>query len=227
MYSPTLIESRRLLASSGAISGGAASFVVHAVLIAAAVYATLTATRAVEHARLIVDIALLTPEPPPPPRAALPTLAPPPPGFATLEIPKVVLSEIPPPSSGPFDPTRFSGIGLEAAAPVSRPVAAPAAEPAAVYDEALIEELPERVGGAAPRYPPMLLAARISGQATIECIVDTLGRVEPGSIRTVRATHAMFGQAAAEAVAGWQFRPGRIAGRAVRARVHVPVNFST
>ncbi len=225
MYTPTLIESRRPLASSGAISGGAVSFVAHAALITAAVYLTLTATKAVEQARRIVDITLLTEEAPPPPRAALPTLAPPP-GFATLTIPNVILTEIPAPSQAPFDPTRFSGVGLEAPAPVVREVAARAAEPAAVYDAEMIEELPERVGGAVPRYPPMLRAAKIPGQATIECVVDTLGRVEPGSVRSVRATHALFAQAAAEAVATWEFRPGRIAGRAVRARVNLPVNFS-
>ncbi len=226
MYSPTLIESRRPLASGGAISGGALSFVGHAALITAAVYATLSATKAVEQARLIVDIPLLQEEAPPQPRAALPALTMPTVGFATLEIPKVILAEIPAPSREPFDPTRFSGVGVEALAPVARPAPARAPDAAAVYDESLIEELPRRVGGAVPRYPPMLMAAKIPGQATVECIVDTLGRVEPGSIRSVRATHALFAQAAAEAVATWEFRPGRIAGRPVRARVNLPVNFS-
>ncbi len=225
MYSPTLIESRRPLPSGGAISGGAASFVLHAGLIAAAVYATLSVTRAVEAPRLIVDIALLEQEAAPPPPANLPRLAPPPTGFATLEMPSVMLTEIPAPSREPFDPARFSGVGLEAAAPVIRDVAPQAPEPAAVYDESLVEDLPQRLSGAVPRYPPMLLAARITGQAIVECVVDTLGRVEPGSIRTVRATHEQFARAASEAVATWQFRPGRIAGQPVRARVNLPINF--
>jgi TonB family protein len=227
MYAPTLIESRRPLASGGAIGGGALSFLIHAALIAAAVYATLSVTRVVEQARLVVDLALPREEtPPPPPRTELPTLAPLPAGFRTLEIPTTILTEIPPPSRAPFDPTGFTGIELEAATPVA-PVAAagtPAAD--AVYDESLVEQLPVRIGGDSPRYPPMLQAARIPGQATVECVVDTLGRVEPGSITTVRSTHELFARAAAEAVATWRFRPGRIAERPVRARVRLPINFT-
>ncbi len=225
VYVPTLLESRHPLASRGAVGGGALSFLIHGALIVAAVYATLSVTRAVEAPRVIVDIALQEQKAPPPPVTELPRLAPPPTGFATLDIPTVVLSEIPPPSREPFDPTRFSGIGLAAAAPVIRDAAPRAPEPEAVYDETLVEELPQRVSGDVPRYPRMLQAARITGQAIVECIVDTLGLVEPGSIRTVRATHELFAKAAREAVATWQFRPGRIAGQPVRARVNLPINF--
>lgn len=223
-YVPTLIESRHPRATRGAVGGGAASFVLHAALIAAAVYATLSVTRTVERPKLIVNLPLLREQAPPPP-AELSRLAPLP-AFATVEIPTAILTEIPPPSRAPFDPTRFSGIGVEVVAPVSGDVAARATERADdVYDEAMVEELPERVGGVLQRYPPMLLAAHISGEVVVECIVDTLGRVESGSIRIVRSTHRLFGQAATDAVATWTFRPGTIAGRAVRARVTIPVRF--
>ncbi len=89
----------------------------------------------------------------------------------------------------------------------------------------MAEELPERVSGSAPRYPPVLLDARITGEVTVECVVDTLGRVERGSTRIVRSTHRLFEEAANDAVTTWRFKPGRIGGRAVRVRVSVPVLF--
>ena len=230
MYAPTLLESRRRLASRGAVGGGAVSFAVHSALIAAAVYATMFATRAAIQGRLVVDLPpYQQPETAPPKPALLTTLGPPPPGFNTLVIPTDILAEIPPPSHAPFDPASFAGVGVRSASPwgssgdtLER--AAPRAEP--IYEEAMLEELPFRLSGEAPRYPALLMSARIEGETVLELVVDTAGLIEARSLRIVRSTNRLFDQSALVSAATWRFRPAKIGGMVVRARVHFPVRFT-
>lgn len=229
-YVPTLIESRHHLASRGGVEGSFLSFILHSALMAAAVYGTMAVTEAVVESRLIIDVALPGQEAPPPPRPEQPVFGQAPLAFNRLEIPTVVLSEIPPPSSAPFDPTSFAGVGVEASAVWGRaPVVAARAQPArdSVYAADLLEERPVRVGGAAPVYPKLLQDAGIRGQVDVEFVVDTSGHVEPRSVRVLRSTNQLFDQAALEAARTWVFRPGRIGARPVWARVWLPVNFTS
>jgi TonB family protein len=227
-YVPTLLESRRPLTSGGAVGGGALSFVIHAGVIAAAVAATMVTTRAVVERHLVMDVALLTQEAPPPPAAEVPFLGQPPAGFSTLEIPTTVLTEIPSPSQAPFDPTSFSGVGVASSSPWGRAPqvtarAAPVAE--TVYAVEVVEELPVRLSGASPEYPALLKSARIAGQVVVEFVIDTAGRVEPGSLRVLRSTNELFEAPALRAVAGWIFQPAKLGGNTVRVRAHQPLNF--
>jgi periplasmic protein TonB len=58
----------------------------------------------------------------------------------------------------------------------------------------------------------------------VEFIVDERGRViEP---RVVRSTNRIFDDATLQAVAKWQFEPGRRDGKIVRFRMSAPVVFS-
>ena len=230
MYVPTLLESRRPLVSRAAFRGGAASFVLHTALITAAVLATMVATRTVEQGRIVVDLRFFEQEPPPPaPAAAVPAFAQPPLGFSTLDVPAAIPVDIPPPSQAAFDPASFSGVGLAGGTPWGRARDTVAAAPRApaIYEMEMVEELPVLVGGADPKYPPLLRAARITGQVVLEFVVDTAGAVEPGSVRLVRSTNRLFEQPALDAATTWRFRPARIGGMPVRARVHFPVNFLT
>ena len=168
-------------------------------------------------------VARSAPAPRPP---DLPTIAPPPVAFSTLEIPTTVLSFIPPPSHAPFDAASYSGLAIEAAAPFGRDTAArPLVSADAVYAAEVLEERPERIGGAAPQYPDLLRNAGIGGRVRLEFVLDTAGRVETGSARVLESTHELFSRAALAAVASWIFRPGRIDGRAVKVRVRMPVDF--
>lgn len=224
---PTLIESRRPLASGGALGGGALSFFVHSALIAAAIYATFHVSEVAQVARLIVTIPLLEEQAPAPPPAAAPVLGVVPTGFNTLAIPATILPDIPPPAREPFDPTSFSGLG------VANPVAwghvaatAPRVRADSVYSTDVVEELPLQVSGPAARYPDLLRTARISGQVMLEFVIDSTGHPEAGSFRVVSSTHRLFTQPALDAVAAWLFRPARIGGRAVRSLARMPVVFS-
>jgi protein TonB len=224
MYAPTLLETRRPRTSGGSLGTGAVSFVIHAALIAAAVYASLH-TKALETVgRLIIDVPLY--QAPAPRLPDLPTFAPSPVAFNTLAIPTAIPAVIPPPSSAPFDAASFSGLGVEAAFPLGRDtVAHPAVRANAIYAAEVLEERPERLGGTAPRYPDLLRKAGIGGRVRLEFVLDTTGRVEAGSAHVLESTHALFSQAALEAVGTWIFRPGRIDGRAVKVRVRMPVEF--
>ena len=220
----SLIESRHATAYRSALGGGAASFLVHSTLIAGAVYATLHGSEAPSPLRIVADIRL-TELPQAPATAAtnlgmlVPLLGP-----VRVAVSAVIPPVIPPPSAVPFDPTRYSGVGPDSGV-LGPNHPGPAVSPTAVYASTMVEERPERIGGPVPRYPEMLRQAGIEGQVVVECVIDTLGRAEPGSIRVVSSTHALFEQPAREAVAASVFRPARLDGRAVRVRVQLPLNF--
>ena len=219
---PTLIESKRPLASGGALGGGALSFFIHSALIAAAVYATFHPAEVVEVARLIIDMPLLQEQAPEPPRPQMLGAVP---AFSTLAVPTTILPEIPPPAWAPFDPTSFSGLGVANPVAWGTVAAAPPPRRDSVYSTEMLEELPVRISGPAARYPDLLGAARITGRVTLEFVIDTAGRAEAGSLRVASSTNRMFDRPAIEAVSAWLFRPGRIEGHAVKALVRLPVDF--
>jgi protein TonB len=67
-----------------------------------------------------------------------------------------------------------------------------------------------------PRYPDMLRTQRVEGQVVVAYVVDSLGRVEPNSIRMVESAHPLFEPAVRQAVLASRFRPAEWRGRAVR-----------
>jgi hypothetical protein len=55
--------------------------------------------------------------------------------------------------------------------------------------------------------------------------VDTLGRIEPGSIVTIQSTHSLFEAAARRSITTCRYRPGRFSNRPVRVKVQFPFTF--
>jgi len=88
-----------------------------------------------------------------------------------------------------------------------------------------VQEAPILLTAPLPAYPARLREAGIQGQVMIEAIVDTLGRVELGSMRVVASDRAEFNAPATTAIRGALFRPARVFGRPVRVLVRVPVAF--
>ncbi len=72
--------------------------------------------------------------------------------------------------------------------------------------------------------PPGTMAGR-NGVVLLAYIVDTMGRVEPNSVRVLEASHRGFAPAAAASVRSCLLRPGRQDGRAVRTLVQQRVSF--
>lgn len=95
----------------------------------------------------------------------------------------------------------------------------------APVDERLADERPELLSHPPVEFPEALRQAGISGHVMIETVIDTLGHAERGLTKVIRGAHPMFDAEARTVVLGSTYRPGRVAGRAVRVRVQVPVNF--
>lgn len=74
-------------------------------------------------------------------------------------------------------------------------------------------------------YPTVLRDAGVSGEATLQFIVGTDGRVEPASIRVVSASHDQFGEASRRAVERFRFRPAKVNGTPVRVLISLPINW--
>ena len=86
---------------------------------------------------------------------------------------------------------------------------------------ALPEHLVEKAviaipGTATPRYPTMLQSAGVEGDVRAQFIVDTLGRVEQGSVRVLDSTHDLFAAAVRDAFERARFKPAEAGGHKVR-----------
>lgn len=223
----TLIESKPKKGQGGGAASGVLSVVLHAVVISAAVYATLQAGESVIEARQ-VDVTLQLQqqkqqeqkqeEAAPPPQQVK--------GFQTLAIPTNIPVDIPPPSTQEFNAADFSGVGVEGGIARGQQEERQVIRQDQPYLEAVVEERPERISGPQPRYPDILRQAGIEGRVLIEAVIDTTGHAERGTIRVLSSTHQLFEGPAREVVQGSLFSPGRIQGRAVRVRVQQPINFA-
>ena len=85
---------------------------------------------------------------------------------------------------------------------------------------------PQRIGGKRVHYPADLKSAGISGEATVQVVIDARGYPEAGSVKVLAFTHAAFGEAAAQAISESCYSPGTRDGRPVRVRLVIPVTFS-
>lgn len=94
-----------------------------------------------------------------------------------------------------------------------------------VHPEMAVDEPVRRLSGPTPVYPAALRAGGIEGVVQLRMVVDTTGRVEPGSIEVRSSTHQAFEAAAAEALIGSRYAPARLRGRPVRQLVQQGVRF--
>ena len=80
-------------------------------------------------------------------------------------------------------------------------------------------------GAGGPPYPKELREANIEGEVLAQFVVDTTGRVEPGSFRALRSTHHEFVLAVRTSLSGLRFKPAEVGGRKVRQLVQQPFEF--
>jgi periplasmic protein TonB len=105
-------------------------------------------------------------------------------------------------------------------------VNAPGWTAATPVDAGVVDQPPVLLAHPPLRYPELLRQAGIEGSVTVEAVLDTAGRVEPGSLRALSETNALFAQEALLVVGASRYRPGRVGSRPVRVRVRVPVTFT-
>jgi TonB family protein len=184
--------------------------------------------------------------PAPPPPAAAPEDVPRPVAGRTLQLhaPTTVPDRIPDPdpSAQPVSDSMYSGIGRvgdvigDPAPTPAPPTGATTGDPAPpsyggdyVYETA--EEMPEMsnvrdVARLLERnYPPVLRDAGVGARVTLEMVVDETGRVRPGSVRVVSATHDEFTEPSVRVAERFRFRPARVGDRAVPVLVTLPIDW--
>jgi periplasmic protein TonB len=75
------------------------------------------------------------------------------------------------------------------------------------------------------RYPNALREAGVEGRVVVQFVVDTNGRVEPGTIKVISASNQEFSEPSRAAITEFRFRPAKRQGRNVRQIVQLPVSW--
>ena len=92
--------------------------------------------------------------------------------------------------------------------------------------EAVVDVKPALLFLPSPEYPVQLRVKRVGGRVLVECIVDTMGIVEPNSVKILQTPDTAFSRATIEALLQARFTPARVKGKAVRVLVNVPIDFN-
>jgi TonB family protein len=217
-----LIESRKA-SQRGRLAGtSVVSIVFHTLAIGGLVWATLTAGQtdnSVKEDTALVYIQQETKQPdqPPPPQLEVQFK-----GFQTVVAPTDIPTNIPPVDlQERFDPRDFSGVGVEGGTGSGM---VPSGD--AVLSVDVVQEKPERLAGPQPVYPPLLMQAGIEGTVMVQAIIDTMGRVEPTSVKVTQTANPGFNESAKQTVMKSLFRPARVYGKAVRVLIQLPITYT-
>ena len=220
----------------GTIMGMFGSTVFQAIVMTAAVYATMGVAQEVT-GDVDIDTIMLQldepeqqqeeqPEEEPPP--VVTSLNPPPKGFQVLTAPVDIPTEIPPVNlEQRFDPRDYSGVGVEGG--VFQGVeggTGPVVDLAQVFAEAVVDEVPERISCPPVDYPRMMQQANIEGQVLLQFVVETDGHVKDENIEILSSSHRAFEGPAKDMISKCLFRPGRVRASPVRVLVQMPIVFN-
>jgi TonB family protein len=201
------------------------SVALHGIVVAAAIASTRPTAPAPPEAVRESSLVFIAPQAATRPVASLPDLpgrpAPAPSWHALVEVPALgavqllpalptvsdILSEVAPSSSA-------RAAAATAAGTDRAPWAADSVDdPVEVLDQAPVP------------YPPAMAQAAIPGSVDVEFVVDTSGRAEPNSIRTLASTRPEFEAAARAAIISSRYRPARAHGNLVRQLVRQTLSF--
>lgn len=224
------------------------SVVVHGLLLAGAVAASVNAGMQEETEEELVEFFEIPEEAPPEPEAPPPPPETPPPAPETPPPPQGFQELIPPidpPTVIPeidnslpdVDPADFSGVGQ--AGGVAEGVAGGTPQPAVLtpadsgfaYEAAVLSRQPELRNGAQIQsvmqrlYPRMLQDAGIGGRVILEFVIEADGTVDKSSVKVVESSHDQFGDVSTQVVERFRFRPGIYQNREVRVLVRMPVTW--
>ena len=216
------------------------SLVLHGLLIAGAVYATVRAEQENDAEEVVefMEIEEKEPEPEkeepepeqpkeePPPPAATQALTPP--EEPPAAIPAVDLSA---PAVSAQD---FTGIGVVApeAAPPPPPAAPPPPpEPEFAYELAVLDQKPALSNGGQIAsvmerlYPRILQDAGIGGTVNMQFVIEPNGTVDMESVKVIDSPHEQLSEASIKAVERFRFRPGKYKGESVRVLIQMPITW--
>ena len=225
-----LIESKRKKQKS--LGQSITSVIVHILIIFGAVKATSGAAETLQ--RVIQDTTMVfleppkAPEPPPeqPPPEAVVAANPPPQGFQVVTPPTDIPTEIPPVNlNEKFDPRDFTGKGVEGGIGTGVVGGTGPVLEGEVFLAAEVDETPQPAAACTPEFPPVMKSAGIPGRVVMQFVVNTDGKVDPGSLKVMNSTHKAFEDPAKNAILKCEFKPGRSRGQPVRVLVQQAVAF--
>ena len=87
-----------------------------------------------------------------------------------------------------------------------------------------VDEAPAPLRTFAPDYPAALRDAKINGVVSVVLVVDETGEVLAAEVS--KSSHDDFRGPALDAIRRWKFKPAKLAGKAVKVKVTIPVRFS-
>ena len=228
-----LIESKRKKQKS--LGQSITSVIIHIIVIFAAVKATSGAAETLK--QVIQDTTMVfleppkAPEPPPeqPPPEAVVAANPPPQGFQVVTPPADIPTEIPPVNlNEKFDPRDFTGKGVEGGIGTGVVGGTGPVLEGEVFLAAEVDETPQAMnegGACTPKFPPVMQSAGIPGRVVMQFVVNTDGKVDPGSLKVMNSTHKAFEDPAKDALMKCPFKPGRSRGQPVRVLVQQAITF--
>jgi len=94
-----------------------------------------------------------------------------------------------------------------------------------VYDTIQVTERPVAYDGPILNYPSELRAAGVQGRVLLAVVIKTDGRADTRSIEAIHSPDSGLTYEATRWVVGAKFWPGCLAGRPVRVRVAIPIDF--
>ncbi|MFA6168966.1 MAG: TonB family protein [Gemmatimonadaceae bacterium] len=209
-------------------AGFAASIALHGIIVAGAVLFTSHAPKQrALHTQLVVPYVAPSTRPRPatqtppgaPPRVTLPSV---------INVPLTVPDAIPPvnllrAAINTDDPFVFR-VGVPSHAGTVGPVAVD--DPGTAFLDSQVEvQVALDTRSPMPRYPQLLRDAGVEGATLVRFVVDTLGRVEQGTVKVVESTHPAFALAVQAVLPQMRFSPARVGERKVRQLVEFPLQF--
>ncbi len=216
-----LIESDRKIGRS-LFGGSVPSLIIHSTVIGAAVLATMSARQNTSSVAADTTLVFLAPPAEPTPPPPQPELSVPLKGFQTVDVAAVIPTAIPPVTlQERFDPKDFSGVGVEGGRATGVEP-----DPDQVYAASAVDEQPLLLAAPPPTYPALLRDAGITGRVMLQAVIDTTGRVVPGSVQVLRSPNPGFEIPSRQWILRALFRPARLGGRLVRVLVNLPLDFS-
>lgn len=219
------------------VGGSIASFVLHVILIAVAVQATLNAGQKKETREQKIDfVQVKKDEPPPPkdePKPPPPdvTAAPPPPkGFQVLTAPVNIPDVLPEIdlSKKLTNEADFTGKGVAGGRDkgVVGGVAPPVNSDQPLFEFQVEKPVMTAPGSQQPRYPDILKSAGVEGEVLAQFVVDTTGRAEVNTYKVLKTSHELFASAVKNALPNMRFLPAEVGGHKVKQLVQQPFVFA-
>jgi TonB family protein len=154
------------------------------------------------------------------------TAAPQRPNLYNIPNPVIALPSLPRLPSTTFDPNVLGirpteiGIGLPTTLSTATPITG-----IHTTDQVDRTVIPH-ADNSSPVYPRQLRLASVEGEVLVRFVVDTLGRVEAGSIAILSTTHPLFGDAVRDWLGRTRYEPAQVGGQPVRQLVQQQIGFT-